>query len=73
MPYCRKCYADLHHAPDACPSCGTAFDPADPKTFLARPFPGRWTVVGQILFTTLFACLIAFIVALFQIAGTSGH
>lgn len=39
---CRKCYYALAGvAARRCPECGREFDPADPKSFLARP-PSKW-------------------------------
>ena len=73
MPYCPKCYADLDGADGECPKCGRAFDPADPKTTLARPFPGKWTVVAEVVVTTLFAAGVALVVAIHQANRSSGH
>ena len=72
--YCRNCYADLRAASGPeCPKCGRAFDAANPRTFLARPFPGPLKVVLQVVGTTLLAVLAAYVVAFHQMARSSGH
>jgi hypothetical protein len=72
--YCEKCYTDLQGAGESrCPKCGRAFDAANPKTFLARPFPPVPIVILQVFLTTLFAVGMAWVVALHQMARTSGH
>jgi hypothetical protein len=76
--YCRKCYAKLDPATQdyCCPQCGRGFAPADPKTWLVRPFPGKWKLVFQILATTIIGLLAAGVVALFQMSSgamASGH
>ena len=45
--FCRSCgYALIGLPANRCPECGRDFDPADPKTFLARP---RRTVLRRIV------------------------
>jgi hypothetical protein len=47
---CRTCGYDLHELRDPrCPECGRGFDPADPRTFLSRPFPARRRLVQALL------------------------
>lgn len=48
--YCRTCRYDLRSAARCCcPECGTAFDPADARTFAHSPFPPWWVrmLVGK--------------------------
>jgi len=73
--YCRKCYAPLDRADEVylCPKCGRPFEPTNPRTYLPRPFPSKSKIFIQVIGTTIVAFLIASVVALFQIAGTSGH
>ena len=73
--YCQKCYTNLAFTADfcICPKCRRPFDPANPRTFLARPFPKTKKIIMQIVFTTVIAALVAFVVAFFQLAGASGH
>ena len=73
--YCRKYYAKLDPASEAyhCPQCHRGFDPSKPSTYLARPFPGMWKIMGYILGTTIVSIIVASIVAFFQMAGASGH
>jgi predicted amidophosphoribosyltransferase len=72
--YCRQCYTDLTDAADRrCPKCGRPFDPADPRTTLARPFPSPWRIVVQVIGTTALAVAVAYVVAWHQLARTSGH
>ena len=72
--YCEKCYADLAGASDGrCPKCGRAFDPANPRTFFARPFPPIPLIIVQVVLTTMFAIAAAWVVAAHQLARTSGH
>ena len=73
--YCRKCYAKLDEAAEfpRCLRCAYAFNPADPKTYLTRPFPGTWRIIGYIVATTIVSILGAFVVAFFEMAGASGH
>jgi hypothetical protein len=56
-----------------CPKCDRKFDPANPKTFLPRPFPGKFKIIFHIIATTLVCIALAFIVAFFQLAAASGH
>ena len=72
--YCRKCYTKLDGADfNRCPRCARTFDPADRRTHLARRFPDKLRIIWHITATT-FVCLIAaYVVALFQMAGASGH
>jgi hypothetical protein len=72
--YCENCYADVTGAPEGkCPKCGRGFDPAKPRTFLARPFPSIPLVIIQVVGTTLLAIGAAWAVAFHQMARTSGH
>lgn len=72
--YCRTCYADLRQSSfNKCYQCGRRFDPGNPKTFLLRPFPGRWKIAWQIIGTTILGIAAAFVVALHQAAQWSGH
>jgi hypothetical protein len=74
MMYCRNCYQDLSQAPEPkCPACGRAFDPADERTYLPRPFPGPLRIVADVVLTTAVAAGVAFVVGLHQLARTSGH
>lgn len=50
--YCRKCRYDLHAiASRACPECGRAFDPANPRTF--DPIPQARSVSIAVLAVAL--------------------
>lgn len=72
--FCKKCYADLSAADDGrCPKCRLAFDRERPRTFLARPFPGWFDVIGAFVLTTIVAAVVAFAVSLHQLARTSSH
>jgi hypothetical protein len=73
--YCKKCYGklDLSLLLHACPWCDRAFDPADESTYRPRPFPSIGRIAGYVLATTIFSLLVGCVVALFQMAGTSGH
>jgi len=72
--YCIKCYSSLAGASERrCPKCGRAFDPANPETFLARPFPRTMTILLQIVATTVVAIMVAAVVAFHQMARSSGH
>ena len=73
--YCIKCYGKLDAAMESqrCPWCDTAFNPADSRTYLSRPFPGKWKVIRYIVLTTIVSIMGAFVVAFFQAAGASGH
>lgn len=72
--YCGECYADLQNATQSrCPTCGHAFDAADPRTFLVRPFPPMPVIIVHVVATTLFAIVAAWFVSLHQLARTSGH
>ena len=73
--YCQRCYADLRSATEKrCPACGLGFDPANPKTYLARPLPPRRRIVRHIIATTVLGIVFAWVVAMFQSANIpSGH
>jgi hypothetical protein len=72
--FCRKCYADLKAGFEGeCPVCGQSFDPADPRTYLGKPFPPPSRVVWHVISTTLVGIGVAFVVAFHQMARTSGH
>jgi hypothetical protein len=72
--YCRKCYADLSNATEGrCPRCGRGFDPANPRTYAARPFPTAAKVFAQVIGTTALAVVAAYVVAFQQLARSSGH
>jgi len=47
--YCRGCGYNVRQLPEPrCPECGRAFDPADPRTTLAKPKLATWWRVRQI-------------------------
>lgn len=73
--YCRKCYRGLDIADEfhRCAKCGRAFDPAEPKSYLRRPFPPPSRIILQVISTTIVGFLAAFFVAMFQAVGASGH
>ncbi len=73
--YCRKCYAKLDDfvAMHQCPQCLRYFDPADSRSYLARPFPSVDKIVVYVAVTSLISVGVAFVVASFQLAGASGH
>ena len=74
--YCRKCYGKLDGNSAAvrlCPHCGRPFDPANPRTYLARPFPDARKAIGYVVVTSIISLVFAYIVACFQMAGASGH
>jgi hypothetical protein len=73
--YCRKCYAKLDPEEEytRCPRCALGFDPADKRTYLPRPFPGKGRMFVHIVTTTMICLVAAFIIACFQLAGASGH
>jgi hypothetical protein len=73
--YCRKCYAELDTERELhrCVKCGRAFDPADARSYLTRPFPSVPKMILFILATTIISIMGAYVVALFQEAGASGH
>ena len=73
--FCRKCYSPLDPAAQnhRCPKCDRSFDPANPGTTLARPFPDRWGIVRYILATSVISIVFAWIIACFQMVGASGH
>ena len=72
--FCRKCYADLSMADQgACRKCGRLFDPANPRTYLPRPFPSTGQIVGYLIATTMVAIAVAGVVSFHQLASTSGH
>lgn len=72
--FCPKCYTELPAAGvSECPKCRRPFNPANPNTYLDRPFPNRGQIVGQLIFTTAVGVAVAFGVAFFQMIGASGH
>jgi hypothetical protein len=73
--YCKKCYTNLEHAIEAnrCPKCNRAFKSDSPKTYYSRPFPSHRRIVLNVVLTTGFGVLAAFVVAFHQAAGASGH
>jgi hypothetical protein len=73
--YCRNCYAKLDPAEviHRCPICNRAFDPATSRSYLSRPFPGIGSIISYIVATTVISLLAAFVIAMFQLAGASGH
>ena len=73
--FCRKCYAALAVSVPVgtCPACGRAFDLGVPRTFLRRPFPTVVHVVRRLVLTTLLGIAAAYVVAMFQAGGNSGH
>ena len=56
-----------------CPKCGRTFDPANPKSTLARPFPDKMQILRHVVVTTLICVAVAYVVAMFQMVGASGH
>ena len=65
--FCRKCYTELNDAADGkCPKCALVFDSTNPKTFLNRPFPTAAKIILQIVLTTVFGILCAYVVAFHQ-------
>lgn len=74
LMYCQKCYADLSAVTGrCCPKCRRNFNPAEPKSYLRRPFPSMGRIISQIILTTLLAAVAAYGVAMHQAARTSGH
>lgn len=72
--FCRKCYAELREAVgNKCPKCSRVFDPANPRTFLLRPFPSPGMIAFQIVATTVVGILCAYVVAFHQMVRSSGH
>jgi hypothetical protein len=72
--YCRRCYNNISGATgNMCPRCGRSFDPNNPATFRARPFPSRPRIALHLLLTIVIGLAVAFFVALFQVAGADGH
>jgi hypothetical protein len=73
--YCRKCYTELDAASESkrCPKCNRPFDPANPRSYLARPFPGPMKIIWHIAATTIVGFVAAWIVAFHQMANASGH
>ena len=64
--YCEKCFSKLDPSAETqcCPRCGRGFDPADPKTYLPRPFPDKWMIITYVAATTIISLAAAFLVAL---------
>jgi len=73
--YCKKCYATLDPSDgfNRCQQCGRAFHPANDLSFLRRPFPSKLRIVVQIVGTTAVGFVVAYVVAMFQMAALSGH
>jgi hypothetical protein len=73
--YCKKCYAALDPSAQVycCWNCEFPFDPANRRTYLARPFPSTGRVIWYIVLTSVLSVAGAFVVAFFQAAGASGH
>ena len=72
--YCRNCYQDLSRATESkCAACGVAFDAANERTYLTRPFPRPLRMAVHVLLTTAVAAVVALGVAFHQLARTSGH
>jgi len=71
--YCKRCYAELRETANKCLSCKRPYDPADPATYLNRPFPEKWTVAKHIAYTTLIGVIVAYVVSFHQLAAYSGH
>jgi predicted amidophosphoribosyltransferase len=72
--FCKHCYADLTTTDQTrCPRCGRAFNPAEPKSYLLRPFPPAARIIFHLIAATIVAVLVAFFVAFFQLAQASGH
>lgn len=77
--FCRRCYANLNQATHCrCLRCGRKFDPDNPSSFLARPFPSRTKIIVHTLITlvlaTIVSCVVAGVLAMAQIKYIhSGH
>lgn len=72
--YCKRCYASLANAVnERCAKCSRAFDAEDAKTYLTRPFPPLREIVTNFVVITIVGAMVAFVVALHQITGASGH
>ena len=73
--YCKKCYGKLEPADgfNRCQQCGRTFNPANNLSYLRRPFPSKMRIFSQIMWTTFLGFIVAFVVAMFQTAGASGH
>jgi hypothetical protein len=73
--YCRNCYCKLEASAEVmrCMYCDRAFNSAQPKTYLQRPFPSRWRILFQVLGAAVVSIMAAFVVSFFQLASASGH
>jgi hypothetical protein len=72
--YCKKCYAFLDPAEGTkCGKCGRPFDPENPHTYLAKPFPSKSRIAQHLILTTILSVAAAFAVAIHQAMRTSGH
>ena len=66
IPYASKQF-------ETCPRCGRAFDRNNTWTYRVRPFPTKWQIIWRVAVTTMFGISVAWVVAMFQAAGASGH
>jgi hypothetical protein len=73
--FCKHCYTrlDPETEPKRCPRCRRRFDPMRPRTYLTRPFPGKWEIFWMIIKTSAVGFVVAYIIAFFQLASMSGH
>lgn len=62
--FCRRCYANLDQAIDfRCLRCDRKFDPTDPSSYLAQPFPSRSKMIVHTLLTLLLSTIVSAVVA----------
>jgi predicted amidophosphoribosyltransferase len=62
--FCKRCYANLDQATESrCARCRRAFNPHDPRTTLARPFPPPRRVLLHTVFTLIAATIVSAVIA----------
>ncbi len=73
--YCRRCFADLrsHQNLAECPKCNLPFDAQNRATYLLGPRLSNGEIIRQVIFTSIVALFVAFVVGMFQLAAASGH